>query len=149
MKSRFKQHSGAECRGGSRAGRRSGHGLCGGGRRGPQPGTTLRPSRQGYGSLDRGIDYPVTRRQHEAGSGRRRYRDHHGERGPGERVDRSGYGGQEQSLSIEQISRALVQIEQVTQKTAENAQENAAAGKALTEQSEALQGVAERLSALV
>ena len=64
-------------------------------------------------------------------------------------IDQFSNGGQEQSLSIEQISRALVQIEQVTQKTAENAQENAAAGKALTEQSEALQGVAERLSALV
>jgi methyl-accepting chemotaxis protein/methyl-accepting chemotaxis protein-1 (serine sensor receptor) len=64
-------------------------------------------------------------------------------------IDQVSNGGQEQSLGIEQISRALVQIEQVTQKTAENAQENAAAGKALTEQSEALQGVAERLSALV
>src|ERR1035438_6207767 len=64
-------------------------------------------------------------------------------------IDQVSNGGQEQSLGIEQISRALVQIEQATQKTAENARENAAAGKALTEQSEALQGVAERLSTLV
>lgn len=33
---------GAECRSGSSAGLRSGHGLCGGGRRGSQPGVAFR-----------------------------------------------------------------------------------------------------------
>ena len=64
-------------------------------------------------------------------------------------IDEVNTGGQEQSQGIEQISRALVQIDQVTQKTAANAEENAAAGKQLSAQSEGLQGVAERLSALV
>jgi len=58
-------------------------------------------------------------------------------------------GGQEQSKGIEQIARALVQIDQVTQTTAANAEENAAAGKQLCAQSEALRSVAEKLSALV
>jgi methyl-accepting chemotaxis protein len=64
-------------------------------------------------------------------------------------IDQVNSGGQEQSQGIEQISRALVQIDQVTQTTAANAEENAAAGKELSAQSEDLQGVAERLSALV
>jgi methyl-accepting chemotaxis protein/methyl-accepting chemotaxis protein-1 (serine sensor receptor) len=64
-------------------------------------------------------------------------------------IDQVGTGSQEQSQGIEQISRALVQIDQVTQTTAANAEENAAAGKELSAQSEGLQGVASRLSALV
>jgi methyl-accepting chemotaxis protein len=64
-------------------------------------------------------------------------------------IDQVNSGGEEQSLGIEQISRALVRIDQVTQKTAENAEENASAGKELTVQSEALRGVAERLAALL
>jgi methyl-accepting chemotaxis protein/methyl-accepting chemotaxis protein-1 (serine sensor receptor) len=64
-------------------------------------------------------------------------------------IDQVNTGGREQSQGIEQISRALVRIDQVTQTTAANAEENAAAGKELSAQSEGLQGVAERLSALV
>ena len=66
-----------------------------------------------------------------------------------ELIDQVSSGGQEQSQGIEQISRALVQIDQVTQTTAANAEENAAAGKQLSAQSENLQIVAERLSELV
>ena len=58
-------------------------------------------------------------------------------------------GGQEQSRGIDQISRALIEIDQVTQTAAASAEENAAAGKELSMQSEGLQSVAERLSALV
>jgi methyl-accepting chemotaxis protein/methyl-accepting chemotaxis protein-1 (serine sensor receptor) len=64
-------------------------------------------------------------------------------------IDQVNTGEQEQSQGIEQISRALVQIDQVTQTTAASAEENAAAGKELTSQSEDLQGVAQKLSALV
>ncbi len=64
-------------------------------------------------------------------------------------IDQVNAGGQEQSQGIEQISRALIQIDQVTQETAENAEENASAGKKLSEQSEALWGVADRLATLV
>jgi methyl-accepting chemotaxis protein len=64
-------------------------------------------------------------------------------------IDQVSTGGQEQSRGIEQISHALVQIDQVTQKNASNAEQNAAAGKELTAQSETLKAVAERLSELV
>ena len=64
-------------------------------------------------------------------------------------IEQVSAGEQEQCQGIEQISHALVQIDQVTQKNAANAEENAAAGKELSAQSEALKGVAERLSALV
>lgn len=64
-------------------------------------------------------------------------------------IDQVATGGQEQSQGIEQIARALVQIDQVTQTTAANAEENAAAGKELSAQSEGLHDLAERLFALV
>jgi len=64
-------------------------------------------------------------------------------------IDKVGSAGEEQFRGIEQISRALTQIDQVTQKTAASAEENAAAGKQLSAQSDALREVAERLSALI
>ncbi|HXM43247.1 MAG TPA: methyl-accepting chemotaxis protein [Bryobacteraceae bacterium] len=64
-------------------------------------------------------------------------------------IDQANTGGQEQSRGIDQISRALIEIDQVTQTAAASAEENAAAGKKLSTQSEGLHDVAERLSALV
>jgi methyl-accepting chemotaxis protein/methyl-accepting chemotaxis protein-1 (serine sensor receptor) len=64
-------------------------------------------------------------------------------------IEQVSTGGQEQSRGIDQISRALIEIDQVTQTAAASAEENAAAGKELSMQSEGLQSVAERLSALV
>ncbi|MFN7993127.1 MAG: methyl-accepting chemotaxis protein [Bryobacteraceae bacterium] len=58
-------------------------------------------------------------------------------------------GGQEQSQGIEQISHALVQIEQVTRSAASSAERNAGASKELVEQSAALQEITDRLSELV
>ncbi len=58
-------------------------------------------------------------------------------------------GGLEQARGIEHISRALGEIDQVTQRTAASAEENAAAGKELSTNSEALRNVVEKLSALV
>ncbi|HTT63589.1 MAG TPA: methyl-accepting chemotaxis protein [Bryobacteraceae bacterium] len=64
-------------------------------------------------------------------------------------IDRVHSGSQEHSQGLQHIAKALVQIDQVTQTTAASAEENAAAGKELSAQSETLQEVAERLSELV
>jgi len=64
-------------------------------------------------------------------------------------IDQVNSGGQEQARGFEHISKALVQIDQVTQKTAANAEQNAAAGRELSSGSEALKDVAERLTALI
>ncbi|HTQ56999.1 MAG TPA: methyl-accepting chemotaxis protein [Bryobacteraceae bacterium] len=55
----------------------------------------------------------------------------------------------EQSLGIEQMSKALAQIDQVTQKTAQSAEENAAAGHELSAQAGALHELSEKLNSLV
>jgi len=58
-------------------------------------------------------------------------------------------GSQEQTRGIEQISRAIAQMEQVTQTTAAGAEESAAAAEQLTAQSEALKDIVVRLMAMV
>jgi len=64
-------------------------------------------------------------------------------------VDEVNVGSQEQALGIEQIGKAMVQMEQVTQKVAANAEESAAAAEELTAQSETLRDVVGRLSLMV
>ncbi len=63
-------------------------------------------------------------------------------------VDEVNIGGQEQARGIEQIGKAVVQMEQVTQRTAANAEEGAAAAEELNAQSETLRSVVKGLSAL-
>jgi len=63
-----------------------------------------------------------------------------------EEVNRSS---QEQSTGIEQIGRAVAQMEHVTQGTAANAEQTAAAAKALSVQSENLNQIVENLAELV
>jgi methyl-accepting chemotaxis protein/methyl-accepting chemotaxis protein-1 (serine sensor receptor) len=63
-------------------------------------------------------------------------------------VDEVNLGSQEQARGIEQISKAIIQMEQVTQKTAANAEEGASAAVELTAQSETLRDVVERLTAI-
>jgi methyl-accepting chemotaxis protein/methyl-accepting chemotaxis protein-1 (serine sensor receptor) len=46
-------------------------------------------------------------------------------------VDEVNLGSQEQARGMEQISRAVLQMEQVTQKTAASAQQSASAGTEL------------------
>jgi methyl-accepting chemotaxis protein/methyl-accepting chemotaxis protein-1 (serine sensor receptor) len=58
-------------------------------------------------------------------------------------------GSQEQARGIGQIGKAILQMEQVTQKTAASAEESASAAEELNSQSEALRDVVRRLSALV
>ncbi|MBI4874100.1 MAG: hypothetical protein HY822_05655 [Acidobacteria bacterium] len=63
-------------------------------------------------------------------------------------VDEVNLGSQEQARGIEQIGKAIAQMEQVTQKTAANAEESASAAEELTAQSETLKDVVARLTAL-
>jgi methyl-accepting chemotaxis protein/methyl-accepting chemotaxis protein-1 (serine sensor receptor) len=64
-------------------------------------------------------------------------------------VDEVNLGSQEQSRGIDQIVKAISQMEQVTQKNAAGAEEGASAAEQLTAQSETLKDVVARLHAMV
>ncbi len=64
-------------------------------------------------------------------------------------VDEVSVGSGEQARGMEQIAKAISQMEQVTQKTAASAEESASAAEELTAQSEALKDVVRQLTALV
>jgi len=64
-------------------------------------------------------------------------------------VDEINLGSVEQSSGIDQISRAITQMEQVTQSSAANAEESAAAAEQLNAQAEAMRDIVEGLRAMV
>jgi len=64
-------------------------------------------------------------------------------------IDHVSGGSQEQRRGIEQVAKAIVQMQNVTQTTAASAQESAAAAQELSAQSETLRGVAARLESMV
>ena len=64
-------------------------------------------------------------------------------------VDEVNVASQEQSRGIEQVAKAITQMEQLTQRAAASAQESASASTELTAQAEAVKGILERLSAMV
>lgn len=64
-------------------------------------------------------------------------------------VDEVSVGSLEQTRGIEQIAKALTQMEQVTQQSAANAEESAAAAEELTGQASALMDIVNQLSAMV
>ena len=64
-------------------------------------------------------------------------------------VDEVNVGSQEQKKGLEQISGAIQQMEQVTQKAATNAEESAAAGQELNTQADTLLGLVKGLNELV
>jgi methyl-accepting chemotaxis protein len=64
-------------------------------------------------------------------------------------VDEVNLGSQEQVRGIEQIAKAIVQMERLTQGAAANAEESAAAAEELTAQSKAVKDVVGRLAAMV
>jgi methyl-accepting chemotaxis protein/methyl-accepting chemotaxis protein-1 (serine sensor receptor) len=64
-------------------------------------------------------------------------------------VDEVNHGSQEQAGGIEQVGKAIIQMQQVTQSTAASAEESAAAAEELSAQSRMLQHVVERLTAIV
>ena len=63
-------------------------------------------------------------------------------------VDEISLGSEEQTRGIEQVSKAIIQMEQVTQRSAAIAEEGASAAVELTAQSETLKDLVSRLSAL-
>jgi methyl-accepting chemotaxis protein/methyl-accepting chemotaxis protein-1 (serine sensor receptor) len=66
-----------------------------------------------------------------------------------ELVDHVNLSSQEQVRGIEQVTKAINQMEQVTQTTAANAEEGAAAAQELTAQSEGVREIVEKLVAMV
>jgi methyl-accepting chemotaxis protein/methyl-accepting chemotaxis protein-1 (serine sensor receptor) len=64
-------------------------------------------------------------------------------------VDEVNLGSQEQARGIEQISKAIAQMDQVTQGTAASAEEGASASEELSAQAEAMQHAVTKLSRLV
>ena len=64
-------------------------------------------------------------------------------------VDEVNLGSQEQARGIDQIAKAVSQMDQVTQSTAANAEESASASEELSAQAEALNQVVLQLQALV
>jgi len=64
-------------------------------------------------------------------------------------VDEVNLGSQEQARGIEQISKAIAQMDQVTQSTAANAEESASASEEMSAQAEALNHIVVELRSLV
>ena len=64
-------------------------------------------------------------------------------------INQVSAGSQEQQRGVEQVTRAIAQVEKVTQANAASAEENAAAGTELDTQSELLNSIVRRLSVLV
>lgn len=64
-------------------------------------------------------------------------------------VDQLNLSGQEQSLGIEQITKAIVQLDQVAQQTAAGSEETSSAAWELSAQSETLQGFVTELAGVV
>lgn len=64
-------------------------------------------------------------------------------------IDEISLGSLEQARGIDQISRSITELEQVTQSTAASSEESAAAAEELTAQAESMQDVVHRLSSLV
>jgi methyl-accepting chemotaxis protein/methyl-accepting chemotaxis protein-1 (serine sensor receptor) len=67
----------------------------------------------------------------------------------GAQVDDVSQSSQEQTCGLEQIAKAIAQMEQVTQRTAAGAEESAAAAEELNAQSETLKGIVARLTVMV
>jgi methyl-accepting chemotaxis protein/methyl-accepting chemotaxis protein-1 (serine sensor receptor) len=64
-------------------------------------------------------------------------------------VDEVNQSSQEQARGIDQISSAIVQMEQITQQSAANAEQSASAAEELTIQSEGLRSLVQRLTEMV
>ena len=64
-------------------------------------------------------------------------------------VDEVNVGSQEQARGIEQIAKAVTQMEQVTQKTAASAEEGASASEELSAQAQTMQAVVAELQQMV
>jgi methyl-accepting chemotaxis protein/methyl-accepting chemotaxis protein-1 (serine sensor receptor) len=66
-----------------------------------------------------------------------------------EQADQIALSSDEQSRGVNEIRRALLEINEVTQATAAHSQENAAAGERLTSQVKEFDAIISRLNVLV
>jgi methyl-accepting chemotaxis protein len=64
-------------------------------------------------------------------------------------VDDVNLSSQEQTRGVEQVAKAIVQMEQVTQMNATSAEENASSIEEMNAQSETLQGIVEQVAAVI
>jgi methyl-accepting chemotaxis protein/methyl-accepting chemotaxis protein-1 (serine sensor receptor) len=64
-------------------------------------------------------------------------------------VEEVSQGSQEQTRGIEQIAKAVVEMQHVTQKSAAEAEESASASEELNAQAEGLMGIVRSLTAMV
>jgi methyl-accepting chemotaxis protein/methyl-accepting chemotaxis protein-1 (serine sensor receptor) len=64
-------------------------------------------------------------------------------------VDEVNQGSQEQARGMEQISRAVLQMQEVTQSAAGNAEEGASAGKELNGHAESLRALVHEMREMV
>jgi methyl-accepting chemotaxis protein/methyl-accepting chemotaxis protein-1 (serine sensor receptor) len=64
-------------------------------------------------------------------------------------VDEVNLGSQEQARGMDQISKAIAQMDQVTQSTAANAEESASASEEMSAQAEALDHIVQQLRSMV
>ena len=64
-------------------------------------------------------------------------------------VDELSHGSQEQARGIEQISKSLSEMEQLTQSVAANSEESAAASEQMSAQAESLRAIVDKLQSLV
>jgi len=64
-------------------------------------------------------------------------------------VDELNVGSQQQARRIEQIAKAIIQMQQVTQKSAASAEKCASAAEELNAESVSVHGIMERLTAMV
>jgi methyl-accepting chemotaxis protein len=64
-------------------------------------------------------------------------------------VDEVNLGSKEQTRGIDQIAKAISQMEQVTQKNAANAEQSASASQELNAQAESVNGIVRKLNAMV
>ena len=64
-------------------------------------------------------------------------------------VDEVNLGSQEQARGMDQISKAIAQMDQVTQSTAASAEQSASASEEMTAQSEALKNIVKQLHTMV
>jgi len=69
--------------------------------------------------------------------------------GVGTLVEEMNLGSQEQARGIDQISKAMAQMEQVTQRNAANAEQGAAAAEELTAQAKAMTDSVDKLIEMV
>ena len=133
------QPAGAQRRGRGRARRRRRPRLRGGGVRGPKPRAALVAGRKGHQGPDHQLQQPGEGRRRSGQPGRAvAHRDR--EIDPGRRRDRVRHrrASAEQASGVDQVNKALAQMDEVTQQNSALVEENAATAKTLEQQAKTM-----------